>query len=138
MKPLELGPKEGLALINGTQASTAIALDALFMAERVFGAAIGAGALSVDALKGSVKPFDPRISALRGQPGQIRVAAEIAACSTAARSSNAIPLRPGAGPLQLPLPAAGDGREPRPATNAARTLTIEAGRGDRQSDRVRG
>jgi len=77
MKPLELGPKEGLALINGTQASTAIALDALFMAERVFGAALGAGALSVDALKGSAKPFDPRISAVRGQPGQIRVAAEI-------------------------------------------------------------
>jgi len=77
MKPLELGPKEGLALINGTQASTAIALDALFMAERVFGAALGAGALSVDALKGSVKPFDPRLSAVRGQPGQIRVAAEI-------------------------------------------------------------
>jgi histidine ammonia-lyase len=78
MEPLELGPKEGLALINGTQASTAIALDALFAAERVFGAALGAGALSVDALKGSIKPFDPRISALRGQPGQIRVAAAIA------------------------------------------------------------
>jgi histidine ammonia-lyase len=77
MKPLELGPKEGLALINGTQASTAIALDALFTAERVFGAALGAGALSVDALMGSIKPFDARISAVRGQPGQIRVAAEI-------------------------------------------------------------
>ena len=77
MQPLELGPKEGLALINGTQASTAIALDALFTAERVFGAALGAGALSVDALKGSIKPFDPRISAVRGQPGQIKVAAEI-------------------------------------------------------------
>jgi histidine ammonia-lyase len=78
MEPLELGPKEGLALINGTQASTAIALDALFMGERVFAAAIAAGALSVDALKGSVRPFDPRVSALRGQLGQIRVAAEIA------------------------------------------------------------
>jgi len=75
--PLQLGPKEGLALINGTQASTALALDALFSGERVFGAAIAAGALSVDALKGSAKPFDPRISALRGQPGQIRVAAFI-------------------------------------------------------------
>ncbi len=78
MQPLALGPKEGLALINGTQASTAIALDALFAAERVFASAIAAGALSVDALKGSAKPFDPRISALRGQPGQIRVAAAIA------------------------------------------------------------
>lgn len=77
LTPLELGPKEGLALINGTQASTAIALDALFKAERVFGAAIAAGALSVDALKGSLKPFDPRISEVRGQPGQIRVAAAI-------------------------------------------------------------
>ncbi len=77
LDPLELGPKEGLALINGTQASTALALDALFSGERVFCAAIAAGALSVDALKGSAKPFDPRISALRGQPGQIRVAAAI-------------------------------------------------------------
>jgi len=74
LDPLELGPKEGLALINGTQASTAIALDALFIGERVFWSAIHAGALSVDALKGSIKPFDPRISEVRGQPGQIRVA----------------------------------------------------------------
>ena len=74
---LQLGPKEGLALINGTQASTALALDALFHGERVFAAAIAAGALSVDALKGSAKPFDPRVSELRGQPGQIRVAAAI-------------------------------------------------------------
>jgi histidine ammonia-lyase len=74
---LQLGPKEGLALINGTQASAALALDALFQGERVFAAAIAAGAMSVDALKGSAKPFDPRISALRGQPGQIRVAAAI-------------------------------------------------------------
>ena len=78
LNPLTLGPKEGLALINGTQASTALALDALFKGERIFAAAIAAGALSVDALKGSAKPFDPRISALRGQPGQIRVAAAIA------------------------------------------------------------
>jgi histidine ammonia-lyase len=77
LAPLELGPKEGLALINGTQFSTAVALDALFLAERLFGTALQAGALSVDALKGSVKPFDARISALRGQPGQIRVAAEL-------------------------------------------------------------
>ncbi len=77
LEPLQLGPKEGLALINGTQASTALALDALFSGERVFAAAIAAGALSVDALKGSAKPFDPRLSELRGQPGQIRVAAAI-------------------------------------------------------------
>src|SRR4051795_1473331 len=77
MVPLQLGPKEGLALINGTQMSTAVALDALFAGERVVGAAIAAGAMSVDALKGSVRPFDPRISELRGQPGQIRVAAAV-------------------------------------------------------------
>ncbi len=77
MEPLQLGPKEGLALINGTQMSAAVALDALFLGERVFAAAIAAGALSVDALKGSIKPFDPRISELRGQPGQIRVATAI-------------------------------------------------------------
>jgi histidine ammonia-lyase len=78
LAPLQLGPKEGLALINGTQASTALALDGLFQGERVFAAAIAAGALSVDALKGSAKPFDPRLSALRGQPGQILVARTIA------------------------------------------------------------
>ena len=78
IEPLQLGPKEGLALINGTQASTALALEALFQGERVFAAAIAAGALSVDALKGSAKPFDARLSALRGQPGQILVARTIA------------------------------------------------------------
>ena len=78
LKPLQLGPKDGLALINGTQASAALALDALFQGERVFGAAVAAGALSVDALKGSAKPFGARINELRGQPGQIRVAEAIA------------------------------------------------------------
>ncbi|HET9354554.1 MAG TPA: histidine ammonia-lyase [Sphingomicrobium sp.] len=77
LAPLELGPKEGLALINGTQASTAIALDALFLGQRVLWAAVHAGALSVDALKGSIKPFDPRLSEVRGQPGQVRIAAAI-------------------------------------------------------------
>ncbi|MFN3960884.1 MAG: histidine ammonia-lyase [Parvularculaceae bacterium] len=79
LSPLELGPKEGLALLNGTQVSTAIALDALFKAEHVFGAALCAGALSVDALKGSMAPFDPRIHGLRGHQGQIDVARAIRA-----------------------------------------------------------
>jgi len=79
LEPLDLGPKEGLALLNGTQVSTAITLDALFKAEHVFGAALCAGALSVDALKGSMAPFDPRLHALRGQPGQIDVARAIRA-----------------------------------------------------------
>ena len=77
LKPLVLGPKEGLALLNGTQCSTALALAGLFAAEAVFAAGIAAGALSVDALKGSDAPFDPRIHALRGQPGQIAVAARL-------------------------------------------------------------
>lgn len=75
LRPVVLGPKEGLALLNGTQCSTALALAGLFATEDVFAAAIAAGALSVDALKGSDAPFDPRIHALRGQPGQIEVAA---------------------------------------------------------------
>ena len=75
LTPLTLGPKEGLALINGTQASTAIALDLLFTAERVFASALVGGAMATDALKGTDTPFDPRIHAARGQTGQIAVAA---------------------------------------------------------------
>ncbi|TBW39851.1 histidine ammonia-lyase [Azotobacter chroococcum] len=74
LEPLILGPKEGLALLNGTQVSTALALRGLFAAERLFGAALVAGSLSVEALKGSFVPFDARIQAVRGQPGQIAVA----------------------------------------------------------------
>jgi histidine ammonia-lyase len=77
LDPLTLGPKEGLALINGTQVSTAIALDTLFTAERLFGTALVAGAMSTDALKGTAVAFDPRISEARGQPGQIAVAAAL-------------------------------------------------------------
>ena len=76
LAPLKLRAKEGLALINGTQVSTALALAGLFGAEDVFGAAVVAGAMSVDALKGSDSPFDERIHAVRGQPGQILVARE--------------------------------------------------------------
>jgi histidine ammonia-lyase len=128
MQRLQLGPKEGLALINGTQASTAIALDALFAGERVFASAIASGALSVDALKGSVKPFDPRISDLRGQPGQIRVAAAI---RDLLDGSEIVASHARCGRVQDPysfrcqpqvMGAALDLLE-----NAARTLTIEAG-----------
>ncbi len=72
--PLQLQAKEGLALINGTQTSTALALHALFAFEPVLEAALVIGALTVDAARGSDGPFDPRIHALRGQPGQIDVA----------------------------------------------------------------
>lgn len=75
LEPLNLTPKEGLALLNGTQVSTALAIRALFEAEDLFAAATVSGAMSVDAARGSDAPFDPRIQALRGQPGQIDVAA---------------------------------------------------------------
>jgi histidine ammonia-lyase len=71
--PLELGPKEGLALLNGTQVSTALALAGLFELEDAFAAAMVSGAMSLDALQGSDVPFDPRIHALRGHPGQVQV-----------------------------------------------------------------
>jgi histidine ammonia-lyase len=72
--PLTLGAKEGLALINGTQTSTALALHALLSFEPVLEAALVIGALTIDAARGSDGPFDPRIHQLRGQPGQIDVA----------------------------------------------------------------
>ena len=75
LKPLELGPKEGLALLNGTQVSTALAFKGLMEATRNASAAILSGALSLDAIMGSDTPFDPRIHALRPHPGQIAAAA---------------------------------------------------------------
>lgn len=74
LKPFKLAPKEGLALLNGTQVSTALALNGLFAFENVFTAAVVAGALSVDAAAGSDTPFDPRIQEIRGQIGQITLA----------------------------------------------------------------
>lgn len=71
---LSLAPKEGLALINGTQVSTALAVHALLGFAPVFNGALIVGALTVDAARGSDGPFDPRIHQLRGQPGQIDVA----------------------------------------------------------------
>jgi histidine ammonia-lyase len=75
LSPLDLAPKEGLALLNGTQVSTALALDALFATERVMAAAIVAGAMSVDACLASDVPFDARIHDVRGHRGQIDAAA---------------------------------------------------------------
>ncbi|MGZ5101410.1 MAG: histidine ammonia-lyase [Usitatibacter sp.] len=75
LAPVTLGPKEGLALLNGTQVSTALALIGLFSAENVFAAAVVAGAMSVDAAMGSDTPFDEHIHELRGHLGQIEVAA---------------------------------------------------------------
>jgi histidine ammonia-lyase len=75
LKPLALQAKEGLALLNGTQASTALALYNLFAIEDLYRTALVSGALCVDAAAGSVKPFDARIHALRGHRGQIEAAA---------------------------------------------------------------
>jgi histidine ammonia-lyase len=77
LEPLDLAPKEGLALLNGTQISTALALAGLFEGERAFRAALVTGALSTDAARGSDGPFDPRIHALRRHRGQIEVAAAL-------------------------------------------------------------
>jgi len=74
LSPVALGPKEGLALLNGTQVSTALALSGLVAAERNAAAAMLAGAMSVDAVMGSDTPFDPRIHALRPHPGQVLAA----------------------------------------------------------------
>jgi histidine ammonia-lyase len=74
LAPITLGAKEGLALLNGTQFSTANALAALFEAEVLFRSALATGALSTDAARGSDAPFDPRIHALRGHRGQIETA----------------------------------------------------------------
>ncbi len=71
LEPVTLGPKEGLALLNGTQFSTAYALAALFEAEILYHSALVTGALSTDAAKGSDAPFDPRIHMLRKHKGQI-------------------------------------------------------------------
>ncbi|MCL1142729.1 histidine ammonia-lyase [Shewanella gaetbuli] len=75
LQPLELAAKEGLALLNGTQASTALALEGLFNAEDLFAASSVIGAMSVEAAMGSRSPFDARIHAARGQVGQIDSAA---------------------------------------------------------------
>ncbi|KQW41949.1 MULTISPECIES: histidine ammonia-lyase [unclassified Roseateles] len=74
LQPLTLAAKEGLALINGTQASTALALHALLRFEGLFATALGSGAMTLDAARGSDGPFDDRIHQVRGQPGQIEVA----------------------------------------------------------------
>ena len=75
LAPIELGPKEGLALINGTQFSTAYALAGLFQAWRAAQSALVISALSTDAIMGSTAPLHPQIHALRGHAGQIEAAA---------------------------------------------------------------
>jgi histidine ammonia-lyase len=75
LPPLKLAPKEGLALLNGTQVSTALALAGLFRAENLLAAGLVTGGMSVDAAKGTDVPFDARIHEVRGHAGQIACAA---------------------------------------------------------------
>ena len=75
LEPMTLAAKEGLALLNGTQASTAFALEGLFHAEDLFAAGVAIGSMSVEAAMGSRAPFDDRVHQVRGQRGQIDAAA---------------------------------------------------------------
>ncbi|MGO4607654.1 histidine ammonia-lyase [Variovorax sp. 2RAF20] len=99
LEPFVLGPKEGLALLNGTQVSTALALAGLFGAEDVFASALMSGALSLEAIQGSIKPFDARIHAARGQPGQIAVAGAV---RTLLEGSEIVPSHADCGRVQDP------------------------------------
>jgi len=74
LEPIQLAPKEGLALLNGTQVSTALTLAGVFRTENLLAAVLMAGAMSSDAIKGSDTPFDKRIQNVRGHGGQIAVA----------------------------------------------------------------
>ncbi|MES2684654.1 MAG: histidine ammonia-lyase [Pseudomonadota bacterium] len=126
--PLRLAAKEGLALLNGTQASTALALRGLFEAEDLFAAAVVSGALSVDAAKGSDAPFDPRVHAVRGQPGQIAVAAVYRQllAGSAIRASHAVDDDRVQDPYSLRCQPQVMGACLDLIHNVARTLVIEA------------
>ncbi len=82
LAPLELGPKDGLALLNGTQVSAALAIEGLFAGECLLCSAVVGGAFSVEALAGSYAPFDVRIHAARNQQGQDAIAAAFRALLT--------------------------------------------------------
>jgi histidine ammonia-lyase len=126
--PVTLAAKEGLALINGTQVSTALALHGLFMAERVLEAAMVTGALSIDAARGSDAPFDARVHAVRGQPGQIAAAAiyrELVAGS-AIRASHLVGDERVQDPYSLRCQPQVMGAVMDLLTNTGRTLLIEA------------
>ena len=126
--PVVLAAKEGLALINGTQVSTALALHGLFMAQRLAEAAMVAGALSLDAARGSDAPFDARVHAVRGQPGQIAAAAiyrELVAGS-AIRASHLLGDERVQDPYSLRCQPQVMGAVTDLIGNSARTLLIEA------------
>src|SRR5437899_2954620 len=128
IRPVVLAAKEGLALINGTQVSTALALHGLFMAERMLEAGTVVGALSIDAAKGSNAPFDARVHAVRGQPGQIasaRIYRELLAGSEI-RQSHLVQDERVQDPYSLRCQPQVMGACLDLIGNAARTLLIEA------------
>ena len=127
LSPITLLSKEGLALINGTQPSTAVAALALVGADRLARAADITAALSIDALRGSMRPFDPRIHDARPHAGQRASAANILALlegSAINKSHENCGTR--AGRLLAALRRAGARRRARRAAVRAPTLTTEA------------
>jgi histidine ammonia-lyase len=126
--PVVLAAKEGLALINGTQVSTALALHGLFMTERLLEAAVVAGSLSLDAAKGSDAPFDARVHEVRGQPGQIAAAAiyRQLVAGSAIRASHLVGDERVQDPYSLRCQPQVMGAVMDLIGNAARTLLIEA------------
>ncbi|MFA9218891.1 MAG: histidine ammonia-lyase [Sphingomonadaceae bacterium] len=126
--PVVLAAKEGLALINGTQVSTGLALHGLFMAERLLEAGMVTGSLSIDAAKGSDSPFDARVHEVRGQPGQIAAAAIYRQLVTdsAIRASHLVGDERVQDPYCLRCQPQVMGACADLITNAARTLLIEA------------
>ena len=135
LEPVVLAAKEGLALINGTQVSTALALAGLFRAHRAAQSALVTGALSTDAAMGSSAPFHPEIHTLRGHRGPDRCRQRrCARCWTARKSARAIRgRRTCAGSLLHPLPAAGGRRLPRPSAPWRPHAGDRGQRRDRQS-----
>ena len=134
LAPVVLAAKEGLALINGTQVSTAFALAGLFDAFRAARAALVTSAISTDAIMGSTAPLYDEIHQLRGHKGQIlaaRVIRDLLAGSEI-RESHRERRHPRAGPLLHPLPAAGDRRLHRPALAGGAHARDRGERGDRQ------
>jgi histidine ammonia-lyase len=128
LQPVTLGPKEGLALLNGTQFSTAYALAGLFEAEQLFGHALISGALSTEAAKGSDTPFDARIHQLRGHRGQIESAEALAElmAGSAIRASHRINDARVQDPYCLRCQPQVMGAALDLLRHAARTLEIEA------------
>ncbi len=128
IKPVVLAAKEGLALINGTQVSTALALHGLFMTERLVEAAMVSGSLSLDAAKGSDAPFDARVHEVRGQPGQIAAASiyrQLVAAS-AIRASHLVGDERVQDPYSLRCQPQVMGAIMDIVANVSRTLLIEA------------